>query len=171
MKPISSTKTLLLIFLAAASLTSTSCAQSNGGPGMPAEAREQIHALFDAHEKIHRDLKLTAEGYTALTESDDPKVVAALKQHVKQMQERLGEGLSVRRWDPAFAEYCDHYAEMEHQFTTTDKGVRMTVKGRTANTVRITPRSSPPSRHMAGASTTSSTTPSPADLTHAQADP
>ena len=137
MKPISSTKTLLLAILAASSLSSTSCAQSKGGPGMPAEAREQIHALFDAHDKIHRDLKLTADGYTALTESDDPKVAAALKKHVKQMQARLGERLSVRRWDPAFAEYCDHYAEMEHQFTPTDKGVRMTVKGRTANAVKI----------------------------------
>lgn len=137
MNSISSTKTLLLALLAASSLSSNSCAQSKGGPGMPAEAREQIHALFDAHDKINRDLKLTAEGYTALTESDDPKVAAALKKHVKQMQARLGEGLSVRRWDPAFAEYCDHYAEMDHEFTTTDKGVRMTVKGRTANAVKI----------------------------------
>lgn len=137
MKPISSTKTLLLAILAASSLSSTSCAQSKGGSGMPAEAREQIHALFDAHDKIHRDLKLTSDGYTALTESDDPKVAAALKKHVNQMQARLGEGLSVRRWDPAFAEYCDHYAEMDHQFTPTDKGVRMTVKGRTANAVKI----------------------------------
>lgn len=137
MKTTSSTKTLLLAILAASSLSSTSCAQPKGGPGMPAEAREQIHALFDAHDKIHRDLKLTADGYTALTESDDPKVAAALKKHVKQMQARLGEGLSVRRWDPAFAEYCDHYAEMDHQFTPTDKGVRMTVKGRTANAVKI----------------------------------
>ena len=137
MKTTSSTKTLLLAILVASSLSSTSCAQPKGGPGMPAEAREQIHALFDAHDKIHRDLKLTAEGYTALTESDDPKVAAALKKHVGQMQARLGEGLSVRRWDPAFAEYCDHYAEMDHQFTTTDKGVRMTVKGRTVNAVKI----------------------------------
>ena len=137
MKTTSSTKTLLLAVVAVASLSSTSCAQPKGGPGMPAEAREQIHALFDAHDKIHRDLKITADGYTALTESDDPKVAAALKKHVKQMQARLGEGLSVRRWDPAFAEYCDHYAEMDHQFTPTDKGVRMTVKGRTANAVKI----------------------------------
>ncbi len=137
MKTTSSTKTLLLAVLAAASFGSTSCAQPKGGPGMPAEAREQIHALFDGHASIHRDLKLTADGYVATTESDDPKVASALKKHVKQMQERLGTGLSVRRWDPAFAEYCDHYAEMDHQFTTTDKGVRMTVKGRTANAVKI----------------------------------
>lgn len=137
MKPSSSTKTFVLALFTAAMAFSSSCAQQVGGRGLPPEAREQIHALFDAHAKIRRDLKLTADGYMALTESDDPKVAAALKKHVGQMQARLGEGLSVRRWDPAFAEYCDHYGELEHQFTTTDKGVRMTVKGRTANAVKI----------------------------------
>jgi hypothetical protein len=122
---------LLLAFSA------TSCAQQGGGRGMPAEAQEQIHALFDNHAKIHRELKLTATGYTATTESDDPKVVAAQQKHVKQMQERLDSGLSVRRWDPAFAEYCDHYAEMDHQFTTTAKGVRMIVTGRNAAAIKI----------------------------------
>lgn len=114
-----------------------SCAQQGGGRGMPPEAREQIYTLFENHTSIRRELKLTADGYTALTESEDPKVAAALKKHVGQMQARLGEGLSVRRWDPAFAEYCGHYSEMEHQFTPTDKGVRMTVKGRTANAAKI----------------------------------
>ena len=137
MKANSSTKTLYSVAMMIVMAVTSSCAQQGGGHGMPPEAREQIHALFDGHDKIHRDLKLTADGYTALTESDDPKLAAALKKHVKQMQARLGEGLSVRRWDPAFAEYCDHYAEMDHEFTTTDKGVRMTVKGRTANAVKI----------------------------------
>jgi uncharacterized protein len=137
MKPISSTKTLHLVVLAVFTALSGSCAQEGGGRGMPAEAREQIHTLLDHHAMIRRDLKLTSDGYMATTESDAPKVAAALKKHVKQMEERLASGLSVRRWDPAFAEYCDHYAEMEHVFTTTDKGVRMTVKGRTANSARI----------------------------------
>lgn len=137
MNAISSTKTFVLVVLAVSAGLSTSCAQQRGGPGMPAESREQIHALFDNYAKIHRELKLTATGYTATTESDDPQVVAALQKHVKQMQERLGSGLSVRRWDPAFAEYCDHYAEMDHQFTSTAKGVRMTVTGRNAAAIKI----------------------------------
>jgi hypothetical protein len=135
--PTSSQSHLLSAVAFAAAFSATSCAQQRGGPGMPAEAREQIHALFDHHAKIHRELKLTATGYSATTESDDPQVVAALQKHVKQMQERLGSGLSVRRWDPAFAEYCDHYAEMDHQFTTTAKGVRMTVTGRNAAAIKI----------------------------------
>jgi len=137
MKTNSAIKSLFICTLLSTLAALPSCAQQAGGRGMPAEAREQIHALFDNHASIHREVKLTADGYTALTESDDPKVVAALKKHVGQMQLRLGEGLSVRRWDPAFAEYCDHYAELDHEFTPTDKGVRMTVKGRTATAVKI----------------------------------
>lgn len=138
MKTLSSPNSCLqAVYILLLAFSATSCAQQRGGPGMPAEAREQIHALFDNHAKIHRELKLTATGYTATTESDDPKVVAALQKHVKQMQERLGSGLSVRRWDPAFAEYCDHYAEMDHQFTPTGKGVRMTVTGRNAAAIKI----------------------------------
>jgi uncharacterized protein len=137
MNPGSSTKTFTLAVLAAVSGLSTSCAQQGGGRGMPAGAQEQIHALFDNHAKIRRDLKLTATGYTATTESDDPKVAAALQKHVKQMQDRLKSGLSVRRWDPAFAEYCDHYDGLDHQFTATAKGVRMTVTARNAAAIKI----------------------------------
>ena len=137
MKLPSSSKTLHLIMVAAATAVSASYAQQGGGRGMPAEAREQIHVLFENHAAIHREVKNTADGYTATTTSDNPKVAAALKTHVKQMEERLASGLSVRRWDPAFAEYCDHYVEMTHTFTATDKGVRMTVKGSTENAVKI----------------------------------
>ena len=137
MNRLSSIKTFSLTVFAIVSGLSTSCAQQGGGRGMPAEAQEQIHSLFDNHAKIRRDLNLTATGYTATTESDDPKVAAALQKHVKQMQDRLKSGLSVRRWDPAFAEYCDHYDEMDHQFTSTVKGVRMTVTGRNAAAIKI----------------------------------
>jgi hypothetical protein len=37
----------------------------------------------------------------------------------------------------AFAEYVRHYADLEHEFAETDKGVRMTVKGRTATATKV----------------------------------
>lgn len=107
------------------------------GRGLPQEARAQIQTLFSNHSAIRRQVKLTPTGYTAITESDDPQVAAALKTHVKQMSARLAQGLAVRRWDPAFAEYADHYADLTHEFTETDKGVRMTVNGRTAAAVKV----------------------------------
>lgn len=136
MKPLSSSKTFLVSIIATATTLSSSCAQQGGRRGMPPEAREQIHALFDDHAKIRRTVKLAADGYSAVTESDDPMVAAALKKHVGQMQQRLESGLGVRRWDPAFAEYSDHYSDLEHVFTATEKGVRMTVKGRTPAAVK-----------------------------------
>lgn len=136
MKPPSSSKTFALTVIAAATALSSSCAQQGGARGMPPEARERIHSLFDSHAKIRRTVTLAPDGYTAVTESDDPKVAATLKQHVGQMQKRLEFGLSVRRWDPAFAEYSDHYADLKHDFAATEKGVRMTVRGRTPAAVK-----------------------------------
>lgn len=105
--------------------------------GMPPEAREAIHTLLNRHEAITRKVEMTARGYVAVTESDDPEVVAALRRHVKQMEERLESGLRVRRWDPAFAEYVAHYRDIDHTFKATARGVRMTVKGRTPEAVQV----------------------------------
>lgn len=136
MKPFSSSKTFFLSAIAAVTALASSCAQQGGGRGMPPEEREQIHALFDNHARIRRTVTLASDGYSAVTESDDPKVAATLKQHVSQMQKRLESGLSVRRWDPAFAEYSDHYADLKHDFVPLEKGVRMTVTGRTPAAVK-----------------------------------
>lgn len=109
---------------------------SAGGP-LPPEAQEQIRALFSNHDKIRREVTETELGYTATTESNDPAVAAALKKHVRQMEDRLKQGLMVRRWDPAFEEYASHYKDMDTEFEKTEKGVRMTVKGRTPEAARV----------------------------------
>ena len=107
------------------------------GQGLPAEARNQIHALFDHYESISRTVELTKTGYVAVTESEDPKVAAALKSHVAQMSKRLESGRMVRRWDPAFAEYVRHYDDMEHKIESTDKGLRVVVNGKTPVAVKV----------------------------------
>ncbi len=76
--------------------------------GMPPEARKNIHLLFNQHESVTRTVTMTQGGYISLTESADPKVAAALKEHVRQMEERLKSGLMVRRHDPAFVEFAQH---------------------------------------------------------------
>ena len=105
--------------------------------GMPPENRKNIHALFSNHDKVTRTVEKTDKGYVATTESDDPQVVAALREHVKQMSSRLESGLMVRRWDPAFAEYVAHYQDIKHKFEKTKKGVRMTVTGKTPEAVKV----------------------------------
>ena len=139
MKVLSSTKTFAVAFALAlaAGHISQIRAQQHGGRGLPPEAREQIQVLFESHDRIRREVSLRPDGYTATTESDDPKVAAALKSHTRQMGLRLESGLSVRRWDPAFAEYCDHYGELKHEFTATEKGVSMIVTGTNPRAIKI----------------------------------
>jgi len=127
-------KTALLLCTAALFAASTSQSHAQG---MPPEAREKIHHLFDNHTKVKRTVTVTDTGYTALTESDDAATAAALKAHVKQMSARLKSGLMVRRWDPAFAEYAEHYDEMEHRYEPTDKGMKATVTGKTPLAIKI----------------------------------
>lgn len=134
MKPRLSIKSSVIL-LCASALLPAACAQRSGH-GLPPETRDNIHALFDNHASIARTVKLTGEGYIARTESDDPNVARTLKQHIAQMQERLDSGLSVRRWDPAFADYVRHYADIEHRLTPIEKGVQMEVRGRTTAAIR-----------------------------------
>jgi len=108
-----------------------------GAQGMPAEARANIHALFDGHATITRTVEVTKTGYIAVTESSDPEVATALRGHVNQMSKRLESGLMVRRWDPAFAEYVEFYAQIEHEFTPTDRGLKATVTGKTPDAIRV----------------------------------
>lgn len=105
--------------------------------GLPAEARDNIHTLLNQHDAIRRSLTLTDDGYMALTETDNPELVKALQAHVRQMEQRLGQALSVRRWDPAFAEYRAHYRDMEMSIEPVTNGVRVVVRGLTPQAVRV----------------------------------
>ena len=131
MKPISFTLVAALICTVAASAVRVQA------QGMPPESRKNIHTLFSNHDKVTRTVEKTGKGYVATTESDDPMVVAALREHIKQMSSRLESGLMVRRWDPAFAEYVAHYKDIKHRFEKTKKGVRMTVTGKTPEAIKV----------------------------------
>ena len=107
------------------------------GQGMPPEARENIHTLFDHHTQLHRELILTEDGYEAVTESTNKMVAAALQQHVNQMKNRLDSGLAARRWDPAFAEYRAHYHDISLTIENTDHGVKIKARGATPEAVKV----------------------------------
>lgn len=105
--------------------------------GMPPEARQNIHLLFDQHAKVQRSVDLTPTGYKARTESEDPTVAAALRAHVQQMSERLKKGLPVRRHDPAFAELVEHHDEVTLSVVPTEMGLEVTVTGTTPAGIKI----------------------------------
>lgn len=120
------------VLAASAALATTATAQ-----GMPPEARQNIHLLFNQHAAVTRTVTMTKDGYVSLTESENPKVAAALKEHVRQMEARLKSGLMVRRHDPAFVEFAKHYDDISHAMEPTENGLKMTVTGKTPAAIKV----------------------------------
>jgi len=125
-------KTSIASVLTALLLVTSAVAQ-----GLPQAAHDNIQKLFDNHAKVKRTVTLTEAGYIALTESDDPQIARTLRSHVSQMQERLEEGLFVRRWDPAYEEMVQHYNDLSLKVEATEKGLRVVMTGKTPEAIKI----------------------------------
>lgn len=96
-----------------------------------------IHALFADHEKIARVVEITDSGYRAKTTSQDKEVAALLQKHVAEMAARLDGGMSVRHWDPAFAEFREHYDDTAVVIENVEGGVSVTVSGKTPAAIKV----------------------------------
>jgi hypothetical protein len=96
-----------------------------------------IHALFAAHETIDRVVEITDSGYRAKTTSQDKAVAALLQKHVAEMAARLDGGMSVRHWDPAFAEFREHYDDTTVVIDNIEGGVSVTVSGKTPAAIKV----------------------------------
>ena len=125
----------ILILLAALSLPFL--AANGQGRGMPAEARQTIHGLFDSHDKFTRVVRTTEQGYTAKTTSHDPVLVKLLQTHVAQMEKRLKQGFMVRRWDPAYEEFVRHYDDIDIRITKIENGISVTATGTTKEARKV----------------------------------
>ncbi len=122
------------IFLIAAFCVLPAFAQDHGqqqgqGKGVMGEGRMQdmqtIHALFAEHKKITRTIKNIEKGVETLTESDDPKTQALIKEHVAAMYKRLANKQMMRGWDPLFAELFKHADKIKMEMTSTAKGIKV----------------------------------------------
>ena len=80
--------------------------------------------LTDA-PKIRRSVVYTSTGVQATTESDDPAVIARIKDHAAAMQARMKTGARVRVWDPVFQDLFDHHDAVRLEVTQTENGVRI----------------------------------------------
>lgn len=110
---------------------------AGGGPGGGQGFQEAIHKLFENHKEIRRTVEMTADGYKARTVSDNREIAKTIQKHVKEMRERLGAGMMIRRWDPAFAELVEHYGDIEHEFKDVDGGVEVVARGKTPDAVKV----------------------------------
>jgi YHS domain-containing protein len=115
--------------------------QGKGRGGMMGEGRMQdmqtIHALFAEHKKITRTIKNIDKGVETLTESDDPKIQAMIKEHVAAMYKRLANKQVIRGWDPLFAELFKHADKIKMEMTTTAKGIKVVETSKDTYVVKL----------------------------------
>ncbi|MFN7930600.1 MAG: hypothetical protein U0Y68_22295 [Blastocatellia bacterium] len=86
---------------------------------------QTIHALFADHEKITRTIRKIDKGIETVTESDDPKVQAMIKEHVAAMYKRLENKQPIRMWDPLFVEIFKNADKIKMQMEPTPKGLKI----------------------------------------------
>ena len=102
-----------------------------GGPGMgPGGGHggdmRGIHALFANRDQIHRSVTQIPGGVRTTTESDDPAVVAQLREHVQAMYARLKEHRPINTHDPAFAAIFENADKIDVRIENTAKGLTVT---------------------------------------------
>jgi len=128
-------KALLLIPVLLAS-TASSRAESFRGP-LPEEQRDIIHYMAEHHAELSRKVTMTETGYSAVTTTENRELVKKLHAHVAYMKKRLDSGAMVRRWDPAYAEMVEHYEDLDAKITPIEKGLEVTVSGKTPRAIKI----------------------------------
>ena len=84
-----------------------------------------IHTLLTQHEKIDRTVENLVNGVRTRTTSSDPKIAAAIQQHVRQMHERLKEKRPIREMDPLFREIFKHADKIDMQIEDIPGGVEV----------------------------------------------
>ncbi len=100
--------------------------QGQMGPGgMNDPDHQTVHSLLADHAAIERRVEDLPNGVETWTESDDPEVAARIRQHVRQMNDRLESGHPMRPWDALFAEIFAHADAVDMEIEDTERGVRV----------------------------------------------
>lgn len=114
-----------LIALIALLLMPAAAFAQGRGMGRHSGDMDTIHALLADHEAIERRVVDRPDGVETWTESDDPEVAARIREHVRQMKDRLESGRPMRRWDPLFAAIFEHADAISMEIEDTPRGVRV----------------------------------------------
>ncbi len=102
-----------------------------------AEDRDGFHFLLSNHEKIQRQVKLLDNGVDTVTESDDPAIADAIRQHVKAMYQRVEQVRPIHTRDPLFAAVFQHAQQIELRMEPTEKGIHVTETSQNPYTARL----------------------------------
>jgi len=85
-----------------------------------------LHALFASRDQIRRTVTDIPGGVRATTESDNPAVVAQLREHVHSMYARLEENRPINARDPLFAAIFENADKIHVQMENTPQGITVT---------------------------------------------
>ncbi len=102
------------------------CGGGMGRGGGHAGDMMGIHALFARRDQIRRTVAQIPGGVRATTESDDPAVVAQLREHVQSMYARLKEDRPINTRDPLFAAVFENADKIKVEIENTPKGLTVT---------------------------------------------
>lgn len=106
------------------------------GPQMMKDMRP-IHTLLTQHDKIERTVENLENGVRTRTTSSDPKIAAAIQQHVRQMHERLKEKRPIREMDPLFREIFEHADKIDMQIEDIPGGVEVVETSKDEQVVKL----------------------------------
>lgn len=99
-----------------------------------------IHALFAHRDQIQRTVTQIAGGVRTTTESDDPAVVAQIREHVQAMYARLKEGRPINAGDPLFAALFQNADKIHLETENTPKGITVTETSKDPEVVALVRR-------------------------------
>lgn len=99
--------------------------------------RDVFHFLLENHKKIQRKVTIRKDGVETVTESDDPKVAAKIREHVKAMYVRVDKNRPIRRRDPLFNELFRHTDKITMTIKDTKNGVKVTETSKDPKVVRL----------------------------------
>jgi len=95
------------------------------GRGPQGPHHENIHALLDRHTLIERKIEEIDGGVETITTSGDAATEETIRQHVRQMEDRLTSGHGMRHWDPLFVELFRHHDKIHMEIVDVPGGVRV----------------------------------------------
>ena len=107
----------------------------NPGMGNGSDART-IHQLLSYHDQIHRTVEEIPGGIQAVTESDNPQVVALIQTHVSRMYDRVSRKQTVPMigMSPTLPKMIQVKNQYQRQLQLIPKGIAVT---ETANSPEI----------------------------------
>jgi hypothetical protein len=95
------------------------------GPGQRQDMRS-IRGLLMNHHAIERQVEDIPNGVRTVTTSEDPKIAALIRTHVRQMEARYDRDQPIRMMDPVFRELFRNRDRASLEYRNVPGGVRVT---------------------------------------------